>query len=209
MRISGLIKNSFVDYPGEIAIVFFTPYCNMNCFYCHNRQLIENPPVDYEEKEIFDLLLEKKDKIDAVVITGGEPTIQLDLKEFIKKVKALGYMIKLDTNGSNPNVVEDLLKSNLLDYVAIDYKCPQDKYEEITGYKSANNVLKTINVLKTSKVPYEIRTTVCPTLTHEDLKIMEKELGSVCKRTFNKYRIPEIYKKEDENRVLEKPIDYV
>lgn len=206
MRISGLIKNSFVDYPGEIAIVIFTPFCNMNCFYCHNRELIEDPQQDISEQEIFDFLEKRKNMIDAIVITGGEPTLQSGLEDFIIKVKKIGYLVKLDSNGFNTQIIKKLLDKNLLDYVAIDYKAPLNKYEEIckTGGK---NTLETINLLKKYDIEFQVRTTLCPTLTKEDLEQIKKEIGNVKNYVINKYRIPEKYKKEDEKRIFQKPIE--
>ncbi len=206
MRISGLIKNSFVDYPEELAIVIFTPYCNMNCFYCHNRELIENPKVFIEESKVFDFLKKRKNMIDAVVITGGEPTLQPDLEQFIKRVKELGYLVKLDSNGFNKEIIEDLLNKKLLDFVAIDYKAPQNKYKEICKVEGSNT-LKTIQMLKKYKIKFQVRTTLCPTLTKEDLNIMKKELGYISNYVINKYRIPEIYNKEDFDRINQKPLD--
>ncbi|MEG1995747.1 MAG: anaerobic ribonucleoside-triphosphate reductase activating protein [Bacilli bacterium] len=201
MQISGLIKNSFVDYPGEVSIVIFTPFCNMNCFYCHNRQLIENPPAMYDEEEILKFIVSRVGLIEAVVISGGEPTLQKDLVSFIKKIKSLGFLVKLDTNGSNIDVVKELISNKLIDYIAIDYKASLNKYKEITGYSESFKVLETINYCRSSCINYEVRTTLCPTLTMKDIDIMNKELGNVKLHNYNNYRVPELYNKEDEKRI--------
>lgn len=208
MQISGLVKNSFVDFPGHLAAVIFTPFCNYDCFYCHNRELIENPQQFIDENEVLDFLQKRRGMLEGVVISGGEPTLQKDLERFIIKVKNIGFLVKLDSNGSNPNVIEGLLKKNLLDYVAIDYKAPSKKYKEICGKNAdSKDVLNTINILKKSNVDFQVRTTLCPTLTKEDMKSLKQEIGNVKNYVINKYRIPEKYKKEDEDRIREKAID--
>lgn len=206
MQISGLIKNSFVDYPENLSIVIFTPFCNFDCFYCHNRDLIENPPYFYTEKEIFDFLNKRKNMIDHLVISGGEPTLQKDLKEFITKCKNLGYKIKLDSNGSNKDIIKDLINENLLDFIAIDYKAPLNKYKEICKF-NGEKTLETINYLKTTKINFQVRTTLCPTLTQDDLKLMKKELGNIKNYVINEYRIPENFKEEDKKRIHANPIN--
>lgn len=208
MQISGLVKNSFVDFPGHLAAVIFTPFCNYDCFYCHNRELIENPQQFIDENEVLDFLQKRRGMLEGVVISGGEPTLQKDLERFIIKVKNIGFLVKLDSNGSNPNVIEGLLKKNLLDYVAIDYKAPSKKYKEICGKNAdSKDVLNTINILKKSNVDFQVRTTLCPTLTKEDMKSLKQEIGNVKNYVINKYRIPEKYKKEDEDRIRERAID--
>lgn len=126
MIIAGLDKNSFVDYPGKIAATVFTPYCNLNCYYCHNRILLlsDAGKSQFTVNEVVAFLEKRKGFLDGVVITGGEPTLQEGLKEFIQIVKALGYAVKLDTNGTNPEILKELLNKGLLDYVAMDIKSP-------------------------------------------------------------------------------------
>ena len=126
MKFAGFLKNSFVDYPKEIAAVVFTLGCNFNCWYCHNRGIIDkekyNKPL-IDESEVLDFLQSRKGFIDGLVISGGEPTLYgEELKEFIKKVKNLGLKVKLDTNGTNPNFVKNLIDEKLIDFVAMDVK---------------------------------------------------------------------------------------
>ena len=130
MKIAGYAKTSFVDYPGKIACVVFTPYCNMKCKYCHNKHIITGDVPIIDEDEVFDYLKKRKDMLGAVVISGGEPTIQKDLTEFIEAVKLLGLSVKLDTNGTNPGLIKSLLGKGLIDYIAMDVKAPIHKYFE-------------------------------------------------------------------------------
>ena len=135
MQIAGFQKNSFVDYPGQIAAVVFCGGCNYNCWYCHNRHILRDYPT-IDEKEVFDYLERRKGAVDAVVFSGGEATLQADLADYMKRVKDMGYLVKLDTNGANPAALKKLLNQNLIDYVAMDIKAPFDKYKEVTGVKA-------------------------------------------------------------------------
>ena len=170
MKIAGFTKTSFVDYPGKIACVVFTPYCNMKCGYCHNKHILTGDVPLTDNADVFEYMIKRKDMLGAVVITGGEPTLQPCLTEFIKKVKQLGLCVKLDTNGTNPAVIEALLNKNLLDYVAMDVKAPIDKYCEIAGCPvDVNAIMASINILKNASVVYEFRTTFAPALTKDDI----------------------------------------
>ena len=122
MRIGGYEKLSTVDYPGELACAIFLVGCNFNCGYCHNPSLISGNGNYVEKEEVMEYLRLRKDMLDAVCISGGEPTCNKDLKDFIKEIKALGYKVKLDTNGTNPFVVKELIDEKLIDYVAMDLK---------------------------------------------------------------------------------------
>lgn len=170
MRIGGLQKLSFIDFPGKISAVIFTQGCNFRCQFCHNASLVipeqfNNP---YSENDIFEFLKKRHGQIDGVVISGGEPTIHQDLKTFIEQIKNIGYSIKLDTNGTNPNVLHGLYSCNLLDYVAMDIKHAFSKYDEIIGTKiNIENVKSSIKIIQSSNVPYEFRTTVVPAFHNE------------------------------------------
>jgi pyruvate formate lyase activating enzyme len=206
MKIAGLLKNSFVDYPGQIAAVIFTPGCNYDCFYCHNRSLIGSESPQIDEQMVFAFLEKRKNLIDAVVITGGEPTLQKGLEEFIIKVRKLGYKIKLDTNGSNPQAVKDLLHSDLLDYIALDYKAPFDRYNEICGDTSnGDNVKQTLDIIKKSGVDYELRTTFVPQLNLNDIEHMIKEVAPIKSYAIQHYRMPEEYREQDLFKLNKKP----
>lgn len=161
MQIGGIQKTSLLDYPEKISAIVFTPGCNLRCGYCHNPELIFNPKPSFSEEAFFEFLHKRTGKIDAVVITGGEPCLQTDLMDFVKKIKELGYLVKLDTNGTFPNKVKDLLDNNLLDYIAMDIKAPLEKYNQITNVKvDTEKIAESILLLKNSKIGYEFRTTV-------------------------------------------------
>ena len=180
MIVSGMIKSSLVDYPGNIACVLFVPGCNYDCFFCHNRMLIDGTHDVLDPDYVREFLRKRVGKLDGVVISGGEPTLQADLVPFIKAVKGLGYKVKLDTNGSAPRVVKRLLLENLCDYYAVDYKATAERYPEICGSAAnAQTVLETIHLLIDYGVDFEIRTTVIPQLNENDLLRMSEELPQV------------------------------
>jgi len=176
MDIAGVVKTSLCDYPGKVASVIFTSGCNFNCPYCHNHQLIKREE-NISEKEILNFLNTRINHIDGVVISGGEPCMQENIVSFCKKIKSLGFKIKLDTNGSYPFVLEELLNLELLDYVAMDIKAPiyKEKIKEITGInndvdKLIINLLKSITELKNSNIEFEFRTTLIKELhSHRDI----------------------------------------
>ena len=206
MTVVGLVKNSFIDFPGTIACVIFLPYCNFNCYYCHNRLLIDGMDDIIDEEELDEFLEKRRGDIEGVVITGGEPTLQPDLIEFIEYIRRFGYKVKLDTNGSNPNVVKQLLKLRLCDFYAVDYKAPRTRYNEICGEGAAvDDVIETIRFLINNEVKFEVRTTVVPELDERDLITMSKELPVVPRYIINKYRKPKYYLDEDEDRVNKAP----
>ena len=196
MEISGLIKNSFVDYPKNIACVVFTAGCNMNCWYCHNHDLISETKGEIDEEYVFSLLEERKKFLDGVVITGGEPTLQPDLTEFIKKVKSIGLKVKLDTNGTNLSVVKNLVNAGLLDYIAMDVKAPLSKYSVITSVPNIQEIKDSIEYIKNCGVDYEFRTTFAPNLTSDDIKQLVKDIGFVKNYALQQYRKPEHIVKE-------------
>ena len=172
MLFGGLQKTTLVDYPGKVAATIFTTGCNFRCPYCHNPELVlpelikEQPKIT--EKEILNFLKEHQKLLEGVCITGGEPTIQPDLINFIKKVKDLGFLVKLDTNGSRPGVLNSLIEGNLIDYVAMDIKAPKQKYELfVEDEKIMENIDKSIELLKQDKVDYEFRTTLAPDILEE------------------------------------------
>ena len=163
MQIHGFNKTTLLDYPGLVAATIFTGACNFRCPYCHNAELVLNPasqPIIPEE-EILAHLKKRKGITQGVCITGGEPTLQKDLKDFIKKLKELDLKVKLDSNGYKPEVLKDLVHDNLLDYIAMDVKAPLDEYEIIAGVKLDTSKLKeSIDFLIAGDLPFEFRTTV-------------------------------------------------
>lgn len=173
MFFGGLQKITLVDYPGKIAATVFTLGCNFRCPYCHNPELVLPSLIKTQpklaEKEILKFLNEKRKFLEALCITGGEPTLNKDLKDFIKKVKALGYLVKLDTNGSLPEILKDLIDNQLVDYVAMDIKAPPEKYNLFTLENiSIEKIQESIDILKKGKVDYEFRTTVAPIVLEEE-----------------------------------------
>ena len=181
MKIGGLIKTSLIDYPNKVSAVIFTQGCNFRCPYCHNPELVL--PEQYSqlisEEFVFDFLKKRKDVLDGVVITGGEPTLQSDLVAFIRKVKALGFSIKLDTNGSSPDVISSLLKDDLIDFIAMDIKTLLDKYNEVAGINcDMSEIKRSIDIIKASNIDYEFRTTLVPILISEnDIQKIKVELN--------------------------------
>ena len=162
-NIGGIQKTTLVDFPQEIAAIVFTQGCNFRCGYCHNPELIEfsHGKVLLSKDEFIPFLKTRQGKLDGVVITGGEPTLQSGLYDFVKAVKSLNFAVKLDTNGTNSGILEKLLADNLLDYVAMDIKAPLDKYSLITGTNvDCENIKKSIDLIINSGVDYEFRTTV-------------------------------------------------
>lgn len=163
MRISEFIPQSLIDYPDKICSIIFTSPCNLKCGYCHNPSLVKENPKNIPEENILSLLNTQKEFIDAVTITGGEPTLHNDLKDFIKKIKDLNIYVKLDTNGTNPKIIEELLKENLINYIAMDIKAPLSMYEKVVNTKiNLEDIKLSIDIIKNSSILYEFRTTVVP-----------------------------------------------
>ncbi len=164
MKIGGLQKVSLIDYPDAICAVVFLQGCNFQCSYCHNPELVDPKLFGpcLEEKEILEFLATRVGKLDAVTITGGEPTIQKDLTRFIKLVKKkMGFAIKLDSNGTQPKIIKELLEENLLDFIAMDIKAPLEKYKSIVKVPvDTPSIKESIRLILKAKIPYEFRTTV-------------------------------------------------
>lgn len=177
MKIGGLQKFTLLDYPGEVAAIIFTQGCNFRCGFCYNPMLVEPAGADklkyplsggeqkghqlLEEGDLFAFLEKRFGKLSGVVITGGEPTIQPDLPDFLKKIKQIGYRIKLDTNGTNPVMLETLLPAGLVDYIAMDIKTSPEKYDKLAGKKvNLENIRKSAKIIISSGLPHEFRTTV-------------------------------------------------
>lgn len=191
MEFGGIQKTSLADYPGKIAIILFTTGCNYACPYCHNPSLSApeksvQKADSISEADALAFLKKRKKYADGLVITGGEPTLYAEkgLVEFIRKVRALGYAVKLDTNGSNPEFLEQLLKERLLDYVAIDLKGAPEQYEQLArpkkdSKKEVANVEKSARLVMNSGVDYEFRTTVIKGMhTPESIGKMCEWIGS-------------------------------
>ncbi len=163
MRLGGLQKLSLIDYPGKLAAVVFTQGCNFRCGYCHNPELVI--PQEYcpavPEEEVMAFLRSRQEYLEGVVVTGGEPTVQEGLISFLDQLKRLGYLVKLDTNGSRPEVLKQLLSLRLVNYVAMDVKAPLGRYREVINAPiSAEKIEESIRAIIDSGIPHEFRTTV-------------------------------------------------
>lgn len=163
MKIGGLQRVSLIEYPGKIGAVIFTQGCNFRCAYCHNPELVD--PGRYgpviPESEVLAFLNKRRGKLEAVTVTGGEPTLQPDLESFLQACRKIGYLIKLDTNGSNPDVLERVIRQRLADYLAMDVKGPLARYRQIASANvDAPKIERSIALIATSGIPYEFRTTV-------------------------------------------------
>ena len=163
MKIGGLQRISLIDYPGYLCAIVFSEGCNFRCPYCHNPELVD--PCLFRtcirENDVIGFLETRKGKLDAVSITGGEPTIQPHLTSFIRQIKKMGFSVKMDTNGSHPQIIKNLLAENLLDYIAMDVKAPLDKYREVVKAQVHTDFIKeSVNLILKAKIPYEFRTTI-------------------------------------------------
>jgi len=172
--VKGFIDLSFVDWDGHVVSVIWTPGCNFRCPFCFNRTLVLNPDSlpSVSEEYVIDFLEKNRRFLDGLCITGGEPTLQPDLDEFCSKVKMLGLKVKLDSNGSNPEILRRLISNGLVDFIALDIKAPLDleSYKKSTGVQFENvveKVVESINLLMSSNIDYEFRTTIVPSLHGE------------------------------------------
>ena len=200
MKIGGLQKFSMLDYPEHLSAIIFTKGCNFRCQYCYNPMLvlpegadkpknidstengnhkfsdeeIEEVNSEISENDLFDFLNKRVGKLEGIVITGGEPTLHPDLPEFIDKIRDLGFKIKLDTNGTNPEMLQKLIINKQIDYIAMDLKGTEESYSEVTGVPvDLENIKKCIKIIMESGVSYEFRTTVVPELIKlEDIPVM-------------------------------------
>lgn len=181
MIIGGLEKLTLVDYPDHVAAIIFTQACNFRCHFCYNPMLVwpssgtdekdkkEKGLPSLSEESLFLFLSERFGRLDGVVISGGEPTLHSDLPEFIKRIKSIGYEVKLDSNGTNPEMLSELIRSKLIDYIAMDLKAPWDKYEQVVGVvPDYKKLQESVKIIMASGLPYEFRTTVVPGLLVED-----------------------------------------
>ena len=205
MIFGGLQKTTLIDYPGKVACTVFTLGCNFRCPFCYSSEIVlpekikKQPKIS--EKEILEFLENKKGLLEGVVLCGGEPTINSDLPDFIKRVKKFGFLVKLDTNGTNPKMLAKLINEKLIDYVAMDIKAPlgakvqnsklkTQKYERATGVKfDIKKVKKSIEIIKNSGVDYEFRTTVVPTIhTKEDIIQLARDISPAKKYYLQNFR---------------------
>ncbi len=181
MKIGGLLKFTLIDFPGRPAAMIFTQGCNFRCRYCHNPELVYphmfTEPVAEEEIDAF--LKRRQGTLEGIVVSGGEPTIFDDLPQFLAKIKSYGYAIKLDTNGTRPDMIKELLDKKLVDFIAMDLKAPLEKYALITGVPANPTVLqKSMDLIRQAGIGYEFRTTYDKeVLTDADIEAISKLVG--------------------------------
>jgi len=162
MIIGGLTKCSLIDFPGKVSSVIFTQGCNFRCTYCHNPELVYPSlyTVPISNEQVIQFLERRAPILDGVVISGGEPTLQKDLLPFLIRIKAMGYLVKLDTNGSQPQVLRELLSSGVIDYIAMDIKSSFDNYTKVCSVNvNCQNIKKSIRMIEESRISYQFRTT--------------------------------------------------
>jgi len=180
VKIGGLQKLTLIDYPGKIAATVFLIGCNFKCPYCQNPELVRpdlaSGLTSISKSDFFKFLNSKIEFIDGICITGGEPTIHKKLFDFIKKIKQKGFLVKLDTNGSNPEILEKLIDAKLLDFISMDVKTSWLKYNRATGVKvDLEKIKKSVEIIKNSGIDYEFRTTIVPSeVEEEDIKKIAK-----------------------------------
>lgn len=210
MKLAGLVRFSTVDFPGHLAAVVFTAGCDLDCFYCHNRLLLGAAAPEIALADVVAFLDKRRGVLDGVVLSGGEPAIQPGLPAFLRLLREMGYAVKLDTNGGHPAVLEQLIQakpSSLTDYVAMDIKAPWVRYPDVCGCdpEVAENVRESVSVLSRlaagSGVSWEVRTTVIPQLSEDDLVEMAASLPPVPLYALQPYRRPEVFRPEDRFRI--------
>jgi pyruvate formate lyase activating enzyme len=165
IEVKGYITSSLLDYPGKICSVIFLPDCNFRCPFCQNPDLITKPDKipNIEHEKIFEHLKSRRKWLDGVCVTGGEPCLHQKLPEFLLKIKELGFLVKLDTNGTNPKMLKELIDKKLVDYIAMDIKASLKDYDKVTKVKvNKKDIQESVDIIKKSKVDYEFRTTVIP-----------------------------------------------
>lgn len=186
MKIGGLQKVTLVDYPGKLACTVFLSGCNFRCPFCYSKELVLQEEIkkhpEISEKDFFDFLEEKRGLLEGCVLCGGEPTIHgEELISFVRKIKDKGFLVKLDTNGTNPETIKRLLDENLLDYIAMDIKAPLDeeKYSSAAGVSvNIEKIKESVDLIKNSKVDYEFRSTIVPSIhLREDIIRMAEDIS--------------------------------
>ena len=227
MEFKGFIKTSVIEYPGKIVSVAFVGGCNFRCPFCQNPDLVLNSQSlpSISEKEVIDHLLSRRKWLDGLVITGGEPMLEKDLPNFLSKIKKEGFLVEIETNGTNPGMLRDLVKRSLIDYLALDIKAPfeWEKYSKAAGIVDENlfgKVKESVKILSGSNIDYELRTTVVPGLVdQEDLISIARSFGNVKKYVLQQF-VPKItldkqyekikpYSKDKLEEMKEKIADYV
>jgi pyruvate formate lyase activating enzyme len=193
MKIGGLNKFSLSDFPRCVAAVIFTQGCNFRCPYCHNGSLIPlhgSADALIPEEALLEFLKARHDRLNAVVVSGGEPCIQPDLSAFLSQIKAMGFLVKLDTNGSKPEVLRKLVRNNLVDYIAMDIKAPLYIYDHLCGvHAPISRIKESVNLISQAGVEHEFRTTVVePLLSPADIRSILKLVPAGSKHRLQEFR---------------------
>jgi len=223
MKFGGWQRFSLIDFPEKVSAILFTEGCSFRCPFCHNPQLVvpKQPSAALSEKEIFEFLTSRQGKLDGIVISGGEPTIHHDLPKFLQKIRAMGFEIKIDTNGSHPEMMQQLIHQNLVDYWAMDIKSPLVTYQTITQSTiSSTTIAQSIQLIMQGTIDYEFRSTLLPAYhTDEDIEQMAKEIQGAKKYILQRFR-PDVtldpalqeyppFSEEEMNRLCEHAKKYV
>ena len=212
MVIAGLQKLTLLDFPGKLASTVFTPGCNLRCSYCYNSNLIcseTDKSAEYTPEKVLEFLRKRVGKIDGVCVTGGEPLLQLGIDDFLSECKGMGLLTKLDTNGTQPEKLEELIKAGLVDYVAVDMKTGFSRYAEYTGATDSQiqNVKNTVRFLINGQVDYEFRTTFSsPHHTRETVDELLFGIKGAKRYAIQQYRDTETVLERDKNSPPEKEI---
>jgi pyruvate formate lyase activating enzyme len=190
MKIGGLVPFTLSDFPGRVAAVVFTKGCNFRCPFCHNGGLLAAEGDTMPESDVLAFLAGRRSRLGGVVISGGEPTLQADLADFCRKVKALGLAVKLDTNGSRPDVLAALFAEDLVDFVAMDVKAPASGYDRLAGvHVPMARLWESLNLIAASGLPHQFRTTYVPTLlSTDDLQAIHAALPAGSPHKVNAFR---------------------
>lgn len=202
----GMQPFSTIDYPNTLACVFFCRGCDLACFYCHNRTLLcaSSPgTTDIDAEQALAFLQKRKGLLEGVVLSGGEALLQGELSSFIEQCKALGYRIKLDTNGTHPAKLKALLEKDLLNYVALDIKTTREHYEDVCGRDVYENVRQSYHVLQQTNIAFEVRTTLYPGLTLQMLAELAQHLTHAPLWRLQQFRQPDVFDPKDAERLQE------
>jgi len=169
MKIGGIQKTSLLDYPDTLSAIIWTIDCNFRCPFCYNKNLVFGKADSIPEEEVLSFLKKRQGMLEGLVISGGEPFLQKDITEFTSKVKNLGYLVKIDTNGMFPEKLKELIDKKLIDYVSMDVKAPKDKYDQLAGLKAdLSKIEKSIDIIRNDAPSYEFKTTFAPGLLKKE-----------------------------------------
>jgi pyruvate formate lyase activating enzyme len=214
VKIGGIQKLTLIDYPGKLAAVVFLCNCNFRCPWCYSSELVLPEKIkkqpEVSEKYVFEFLKERKNLIEGVVLCGGEPTMTKELLSLVKKIKKEGFFVKLDTNGSDPKILKELIDKKLVDYVAMDIKAPKEKYKEFTGSKiDVKKIQQSVDILKEGKIDYEFRTTVVPEFhNREELLTMARWISGAKRYYLQNFRAEKTMDKKFES-VKPYPVEFL